>query len=140
MAKQKQTIEAPKVGSAWNWQHLPDQGRIVEKIITRGFGGGFSNQVTSFVLYSETHEGKRIDLKLTTLSAWDNAAKGKRPYLSPLLPKGQKSSRDQIIKAWGQAEKDMGKFVNLNEEGIRNFYPCPPEMLRESILSHLQRR
>jgi hypothetical protein len=49
-------------------------------------------------------------------------------------------SRDAIIKAWGQAEKRIGKYVNLDEDTINKFIRCPADLLVESIRSELSRR
>ena len=48
--------------------------------------------------------------------------------------------RQVIIETWGEAEKRIGKFVNLDEDTIKSFMTCPAHLLVDAIQSLLSRR
>lgn len=47
------------------------------------------------------------------------------------------TQRQAVIVAWGDAERRIGKFVNLDRETLDALVTSPPELLVESVRSRL---
>lgn len=52
----------------------------------------------------------------------------------------RKSEKEAVIKAWGEAETRIGKYVNLDTDTLKNLMSCPPDMLVETVRSELSGR
>jgi len=51
-----------------------------------------------------------------------------------------KATREQVIAAWSDAERRIGKFVNLDQDTLNSLIGCPMELLEESVRSILGRK
>lgn len=52
----------------------------------------------------------------------------------------ERATREQVIQAWSDAERRIGKFVNLDQDTLDSLIGCPLDLLVETVRSLLSRK